>query len=124
MRAQQKIFLATGIVFFLFIVSYKFSLFHTTSLLPYLNTPDTVPLFTKALTYILMMIGLPPTILLILYTTFLCHTTLVSWVIQIVCFGSPLTLADSSGFFAYIVASLISAGIFYYVIHLLFQKEK
>jgi len=124
MRAQQKIFLATGIVFFLFIVSYKFSLFHTTSMLDYLSAPDTVPIFTKILTYALMMIGLPPTILLILYTTILCHTTLVNWAVQIVCFGSPLTLTASDGFFAYIVASLISAGIFYYAVHLLFQKEK
>lgn len=124
MRTQQKILLATGIVFFLFMISYKFSLFHTTSLLPYLNTPDTVPIFTKVLTYIFMMIGLPPTILLILYTTFLCHTTLVNWVVQIVCFGSPFTLAASDGFFAYIIASIISTGIFYYIVHILFQKEK
>jgi hypothetical protein len=124
MRNQQKLLLATGIILLLFIISYKFSLFHTTVMLDYLKTPDTIPPFAKMLTYVLMMIGLPPTMLLILFTTFLCHTTLVNWAVQIVCFGSPFTYAANDGFFAYIVASLIATGIFYFILRLILQKEK
>jgi hypothetical protein len=119
MRTQQKLLLITGIIFFLYIISYKYSLFHTTPMLPYLNTPDTVPPFAKLLTYILMIIGLPPTILLILYTTFLCHTTLVNEAVQIFCFGSPFTLSAGNGFFAYIVASIVATGIFYSIIRII-----
>jgi hypothetical protein len=78
-------------------------------MLPYLATPQTVAPIPYILTFVMMMAGIAPTILLILYTTFLCHTTLVNWAIQIVCFGSPFNLADSGGFFAYIIASLIAA---------------
>jgi hypothetical protein len=124
MRNQQKLLLTTGIVFFLFIVSYKFSLFHATSMLDYLKTPDMAPPFTKLLTYILMMIGLPPTILLILYTTFLCHTTLLNWIPQIICFGSPFTLSASDGFFAYIVASLIASGLLFLFLLFLFSPKR
>ena len=124
MRNQQKILLTTGIMLFIFIVSYKFSLFHATAMLEYLKTPEAIPPFTKFLTYVLMMMGLPPTMLLILYTTFLCHTTLVNWAVQIVCFGSPFNLSANDGFFAYIIASLISAGILYGILRLIVQKEK
>jgi len=119
MRKNQKILLATGIAFFLFLVSYKFSLYHATSQLPYLNTPDAVPLFTKIMTYVFMMIGLPPTMLIILYNTFLCHTALVSWAVQTVCFSAPFSLAGTEGFMAYIVASLISAALFFAGLHLI-----
>ena len=108
-------------MFFLFLVSYKYSLFHSQSVLPYLSSGQNIPAFTKCITYALMMIGVPPTILLILYNTFLCHTTVVNWVVQTVCFQTPFVLSAGDGFFAYIIASLMSAVLFgialYYANH-------
>jgi hypothetical protein len=123
MHKRNITFIATGILFLLFLCSYKFSLYHTSSMLPYLATPQTVAPIPYILTFVMMMAGVLPTILLILYTTFLCHTTLVNWAIRIVCFGSSFTLADSGGFFAYIIASLISAVAAGYFLSLALSKK-
>jgi hypothetical protein len=103
-----------GILFFLFLVSYKFSLLHDVSQLPYLKNP-VIPPFTRLYTYIFMMIGILPTILIVMYTSILCHTQVVAGIIQTVCFNQLFSLGDSGGFFAYIVASLISTAIVTYL---------
>lgn len=107
MRNQQKLLLWGGILFFLFLVSYKYSLFQDTTQLLYLKNP-VVPPFMRLYTYAFMMIGILPTILVMFYTSILCHTQVVVGVIQTICFNQLFSLSDSGGFFAYIVASLIS----------------
>lgn len=111
MGGRQKIlFLASSVVFLLFLVSYKFSLLHETTQLPYLASSP-IPLFQRIATYAFMLIGIFPTILLILYTSILCTTTLVAGTVTTMCFGSPFAVSDSSGFFAYLVAGLVSTVI-------------
>lgn len=114
MGSNQKRLLTIGMLFILLLISYKFSLLHDTNMLPYLMG-TTIPPFQRILTYVFMMIGLIPTILLILYTSTLCHTEYISNAVQTICFGTPFHLSDSSGFFAYIVASLITMVIFLYL---------
>jgi hypothetical protein len=121
MRSQQKIWLASGILFFLLLVSYKFSLLHEANMLPYLQNP-VIPPFQRLFTYVFMMIGIIPTVLLILYTSILCHTEFIASVTTI-CFGSPFNLSDSGGFFAYIVACIITTGIIFYLWTSLTEKK-
>ena len=108
--------IAAAIVLFLFLVSYRYSLYQNQSLLPYLQDPTTATPFQKIVTYTFMMIGIPPTMLLILFTTFFCQTSYPNYVVQITCFGNPFSLSDSGGFFAYLIASLISVGVLWFLI--------
>lgn len=117
MRFTQKSIIASAIVLLLFLISYRYSLFQNQSLLPYLQDPISATPFQRILTYTFMMIGLPPTMLLILFTTFLCQTSYPNNVVQITCFGNPFSLSDSGGFFAYLVASLVAIGILWYLVH-------
>ena len=104
-----------GAILFLFLLSYRYSLLHDTSLLPYLNTPDTVPPFQKLLTYVFMMIGIPPTILMILFTSIFCTTSYPNYVVLYTCFGSPFVKSSQNGFIAYLIASCLSTGILGYL---------
>ncbi len=88
MRVNQKTILAAGLLFILLLISYRFSLLH-----------ETPPPFQGFMTYIFMIIGIIPTILVLVFTSFLCQAT---------CFGSPFAFSDSSGFIAYIVACIIT----------------
>jgi len=115
MRLNQKTLLAAGIMFFLLLLSYKFSLLHETVQLSYLNNPTIAP-FQRIITYIGMMIGIIPTIFLILYTSFFCNTQTVIGAVQTICFNAPFSLSDSEGFFAYIVASLLAVIIITYIV--------
>ena len=116
MRFTQKALIAAAVVLFLFLVSYRYSLFQNQSLLPYLQDPASATPFQKIITYTFMMIGVPPTMLLILFTTFFCQTSYPNYVVQISCFGNPFSLSDSGGFFAYLVASLISIGVLWFLV--------
>lgn len=115
MRTDQKSFIVAGILFFLFLVSYKFSLYQNTSLLPYLNDAASATTFQRIITYTCMMFGLPPTMFLILYTTYLCQTSYPNNIVHITCFGNPFSLSGPEGFFAYIVSSLLSVIILWYL---------
>lgn len=115
-RKQLTIFGIT--LFVLFLVSYKFSLLHTTQQLSYLNDPAALSPFQRLFTYTFMMIGVPPTTFMILYMSILCHTELINGTITTICFGTPFALAGSEGFYAYGVASLLAAGILTYVFSL------
>ncbi len=108
---KQYIPLIFGGILFLFLLSYRYSLLHDTSLLPYLNTPDTVPPFTRLITYVFMMIGIPPTILMILFTSIFCTTSYPNYVVLYTCFGSPFVMSSQNGFIAYLIASILSVGI-------------
>ena len=107
MKPSQRTLLVSTAVFFLLLISYRFSLLHPVSQLPYLMTPEMVMPFQKIVTYTLMLTGLPPTVLLIFYTSTFCTTSYPNNVVQFTCFGSPFAMGDSTGFFAWIVASLI-----------------
>jgi len=121
MDKKQRTLLFTAIVFLLLLISYKFSLLHETNMLLYLQNPIISP-FQRIFTYVFMMIGIIPTILLILYTSILCHTEFIAAVTTI-CFGSPFNISDSGGFFAYIVACLITMGIIFYLWTSLTEKK-
>ncbi len=124
MKTQQKLQLASLVLFFLMLIGYRYSLLHDVSQLSYLNTPETVAPFTKIATYFFMFIGILPTILLIVFTAFLCQTSYPAGVVLYTCFGSPFALADSSGFSAYIIASVISAVGIYFIISTIFDAQK
>ena len=120
MRKSQITVLIPVVLFVFLLVSYRFSLYHETSQLPYLSNPS-LPLFQKILTYTFTTIGVLPTLLLILYTSILCSTSAASGVIQTTCFGKPFAVSDSSGFFAYIVACLAVAVAVWYMLSVLFE---
>jgi hypothetical protein len=88
MRVNQKTIISAGMLFFLLLVSYRFSLLN-----------EVPPPFGGFMTYVLMTIGIIPTILILIFTSFLCQAT---------CFGSPFAFSDSSGFMLYIIASIIT----------------
>ncbi len=101
MRVNQKTIISAGILFFLLLVSYRFSLLN-----------ETPPPFGGFMMYVFMTIGIIPTILVLMFTSFLCQTT---------CFGSPFAFSDSSGFIAYILACIITILV---VIHLATRVQK
>lgn len=115
--------LTAGIMFFLLLVSYKFSLLHETAQLSFLSAP-TIPVFQRLFTYTFMMIGIIPTMLLMLYTGYLCHTEAAAGVVQTICFNAPFSLSDSGGFFAWIVASIITVIVILYVVTLIQKSAK
>jgi len=115
MRLHQKSLIVAAVVLLLFLISYRYSLYQNQSLLPYLTDPASATSFQKIVTYTFMMVGIPPTMLLILFTTFFCTTSYPNYVVQISCFGNPFSLSDSGGFFAYVVASLVSLAILWYL---------
>jgi hypothetical protein len=123
MRINQRMLIIAGLMFFLLLISYKFSLLHDTTQLSYLDAPI-IPPFQRLITYIFMMIGIIPTILLMLYTSFFCHTVNPTGTVQTVCFNAPFSLGDSGGFFAYIVASIITVVVIMYIATIVTEKRR
>jgi hypothetical protein len=122
MRLNQKSLLLTSIIFFLLFISYKFSLYHETTQLAYLSNPVISP-FQRLFTYLFMMIGIIPTIFVMLYTSMFCHTLNPTGIIQTICFDGPFAMSDSSGFFAYIVACIITTVLFAFFLSVFAMKK-
>ena len=124
MKRNQLLPIALGALFFLMLVGYRYSLLHDVSQLPYLQTPETVAPFTKLLTYFFMCIGILPTILIIIYTAFFCQTTYPAGVVLYTCFGNPFAFGDTTGFTAYLLASVLSIGAVAAIATAIFRAQK
>ncbi len=112
------------ILFVLMMIGYKYSLLHDVSQLPYLQTPETLPPFTRFITYVFMCIGILPTILVILFTGFFCQTTYPAGVVLYTCFERPFAMADSSGYTAYMIACVLSVAALYYITTTIISHQK
>ena len=122
MQKNQKTLMAAGILFFLLLVSYKFSPLHDTIQLAYLASPVVSP-FQRILTYVFMMIGIIPSSLLMLYTSTICTTSYPAGVVQYSCLGSPFAVGDTTGFFAYVVACIMTTLVLMYLFSVLMPKK-
>lgn len=124
MKHSHKLIIVFAVICFLMLWGYKYSLLHDVSQLAYLQQPETVPPFTLFSTYVLMCIGILPTILVMLLTSFLCQTSYPAGTVLYTCFGNPFALAQSSGYIAYVTASLVSSVALYYVTTMIIRSQK
>lgn len=122
-QTHRLVILFTGICL-LMLWGYKYSLLHDVSQLAYLSQPETVPPFTLFMTYVLMCIGILPTILVMTLTSFLCQTTYPAGTVLYTCFGNPFAIEQTSGYIAYVTASLVSSIALYYVTALIIRSQK
>jgi len=106
---QKRSALVFTFMTIIFVLSYRYSLLHTTPMLPSPANPQTVRPFIWFITYLMMLVGLPPSMLFALVSSIFCRTQLVGGIIETVCFGMPLTIGTDNGFFAYIAVCVVAS---------------
>lgn len=124
MKQSYRLVILFACICFLMLLGYNYSLLHDVSQLTYLAQPESIPPFTWFMTYARMCIGILPTILVMLFTSFLCQTSYPAGIVLYTCFGSPFAFAESSGYIAYVTASLISSIALYYVTTVIIRSQK
>lgn len=124
MKQQHRVLIGFGIIFLLFLLSYRYSLLHDVSQLSYLNTPEAMPPFTRFITYLFMILGILPTIFMILFTALFCQTSYPARIVLYQCFGNPFAIQNGNGFVMYIVGSLLTTAALYYIFTTVSESEK
>ena len=115
MDKGKKLLLFYALISVLLLLSYRYSLFADVSQLPMLEHPDTMTPFQRLITYTFMMIGIIPTILIMIGVSFFCHTTYPAGIVTFVCFNQQYSFTDGNGFIVYIIASICTVMAIRYI---------
>jgi len=123
MHINPKHALICGIALLFMLISYRFSVYHQTPMLTYFQTPETTTPFLRLMTYVFMMIGTLPTMLLILGVSVFCQTQYIYPTVFYTCFGNPFDFSKSEGFMIYGLASVGIAIILLTTLHIFLPKK-